>query len=198
MDDATARALVERLDRIEKEMMRFAVGEVTALSPLTVKVSGASTAFTGVKAIASVTVGEIVAVLRWGNDLLVLPMQSGPTWQNWTPTLTGWSADPAGGLYRYAQIGKVVICKIRQPNSGTSNATTKTMLAPVLSANVSSMFWRGFGQGIDNGTTLTGPITAYIGANSTTIEFRSNFADATWTASGNCRISECELIYRAA
>ena len=73
MDDATVRALLKRLEVLERTTVRARLGEVTDDSPLTVTLGGADTEIAGAPTIAStLTPGDVVAALTYGNALLVL------------------------------------------------------------------------------------------------------------------------------
>jgi hypothetical protein len=121
-------------------------------------------------------------------------------WSNWTPTLSGWSADPTNAVYRYAQIGKLVIVSIRQATAGTSNATTKSLSAPVQAATVTNMIWAETCSATDNGTDLTTSSQVSIASGSSTINFAKDLSTITggWTNTGSCKIKYCTLIYEAA
>jgi hypothetical protein len=68
------RDIRDRLARHEREMVRFRRGEVTDDSPLTVALGGSSETYVDVKAVegTAFVVADQVAVLVWGNDLIVL------------------------------------------------------------------------------------------------------------------------------
>lgn len=68
------KELMEKIDKLERERVRFRKGRVTAARPLAVALGGADVPYTNVRKLASATVvaGDHVAVLTWGNDLLVL------------------------------------------------------------------------------------------------------------------------------
>jgi hypothetical protein len=74
VNDDVRKALERRLSRIERDMVRFRRGEVTDDSPLSVALGGSDVAYTDVKAVEgqTFTVTDQVAVLLWGNDLIVL------------------------------------------------------------------------------------------------------------------------------
>lgn len=75
MDDRTLEEIMDRLDRLEREKAGVRIGLVTDDSPLAVALGGSDIAYTDVKTVGTWTpmVGQQVAVLRWGQDLLVLP-----------------------------------------------------------------------------------------------------------------------------
>lgn len=116
-------------------------------------------------------------------------------WKDWAPAITGFSATPVGGLYRYVVIGKLCHISIRQPNSGTSNATTFTISLPMAAGTVANMVWVGFGVGYDNGAQLTVPVLAQIASAGTVITFFASAGGAVWTASGGKSIGALGMSY---
>lgn len=107
--------------------------------------------------------------------------QGYPGWFNFTPTWGGFSADPSGGLIRFAVDGRTVIYNVNPGSDGTSNATTLTVTAPI--ANTAAA--RAVAQGRNSGADLTTPSSAQISGATITV-FRDN-AGAAWTASGGKR-----------
>jgi hypothetical protein len=73
MDDRVNTAIQQRHKHVEDRAVRYREGEITATSPLTITVGGVP--LPNVKTLAGWTpaVGNKVAVLTWGNDLIVLP-----------------------------------------------------------------------------------------------------------------------------
>lgn len=113
----------------------------------------------------------------------------------WTPSLTGWSANPAG-VYRYIKIGKFVTCWFRQTSNGTSNATTKTVSLPLAATTITSMQWMGQCLIVDNGgAAVLGHVL--INSAGTTASFIIAGATA-WTGSGNARIAYGTITYEVA
>jgi hypothetical protein len=106
-------------------------------------------------------------------------------WMTWTPTITGFSANPGTPIYTY-QIGYKKCIVITNEGNGTSNATTKTYTAPITSATRANVNYSGpVTVQVDNGTALgTGSLS--IGSNTTTINaYRPG--QAAWTGSGTCK-----------
>lgn len=65
--------LIRRLDKLERTAVRYRAGEITDTSPLSVALGGSDVAYEDVRALAhGPTVGDQVAALVFGNDLLVL------------------------------------------------------------------------------------------------------------------------------
>lgn len=121
-------------------------------------------------------------------------------WQPWTPTFTGWSSNPTGGVYRYKQLGKMVIAVIRQPNDGTSNSVNTSISAPVTAATGTDYQWEAAASARDNGAFLTTPARAGIASGASTITFGKDYSVVVggWTAANGKRIANCTLIYEAA
>lgn len=116
-------------------------------------------------------------------------------WSDWTPTLTGWSANPTGAFYRYARFGNVVVCALAQGSSGTSNSTGVTITLPIQAANTVNGVWSAPCRFSDNSVTSTVSGMVYITAGSTTASFFTNWAAAGWTASGGKSIISAVFKY---
>lgn len=119
--------------------------------------------------------------------------QGYPGWFAYTPTLGGFSADPASGKYRFNVIGRQCFLTVQQPSDGTSNATSFTISTPVTSAANSNN--SGSGQGVDNGAVPTTPVLLSITANSSTINLYKDWSGASWTNSGNKRVVFGQIQY---
>ncbi len=80
MDPRTATEILQRLGDLEGSSIRYRKGVVTAASPLSVVLGGASVPFTDVRAVGggTFTFGDVVSVLVFGNDLLVLGGDASP------------------------------------------------------------------------------------------------------------------------
>jgi len=124
--------------------------------------------------------------------------QGFPQWFNWTPTFTGFSANPTSLFNRFTITGLTVTLMFRQVNAGTSNSTGFTMTAPVSAANPSGVgFFLGHGWGTDSGS-LKGslcPITIG-GSNVMTMYGAPN--NGNWTASGGKKIDPGFISYEMA
>lgn len=125
---------------------------------------------------------------------------TGTTWvtQPWVPTITGFSANPTGGVYQYCQIGKLVILFITQPNVGTSNATTFSISLPVNARTLTNAQWSGYGQVMDNNSIPTNPGILLINSGATTLTVYPSWAGGVWTASGNKRLVFGTVVYEVA
>ena len=124
-------------------------------------------------------------------------IEIGGVWKDWTPTLTGWSAEPSGALYRYCLVGKLCTLMIRQGTSGTSNATNAIITAPFASLAGGS-YWSNSCQFRNNSTTSATPGFAQIGNGSSNIIFYTTWVGGTWTASNEKAILNCVLTYEIA
>jgi hypothetical protein len=120
-----------------------------------------------------------------------------PVCFNWAPTPTGFSSVPANGIYRFYMTGNVVTVMVRQPNNGTSNATTFTIPAPVPAVNIANFVWnQPMGSITDNGTVLTTAGRVAILANESTLYLYKDMGTGAWTNSGGKRAT-FTLIYEA-
>ncbi len=110
--------------------------------------------------------------------------QGYPGWFNWTPTFTGFSADPTNTFHRFSVVGKQCFINIRHNTDGTSNATGFSLTLPITSANVgANMFWEGALFTRDNSANA-GVGHGYIGNNSATLTIEKLITSTTFTASG--------------
>ena len=117
----------------------------------------------------------------------IRPYVQGWTFQDgiWTPTFTGFSADPAGVIALYALWGNRCRVDVVMPNAGTSNATDFTVSAPFPAAVVSGMSWGGvWWTAQDNGAFLTAPGRVYISSGGSVFALLKDTVNAAWTASG--------------
>lgn len=74
MNADVIRDVLSRQQELERRGARYRQGVVTVSSPLAITLGGSTTAYAGVKRLGSYTptVGDVVSVLMFGNDLLVL------------------------------------------------------------------------------------------------------------------------------
>lgn len=139
-----------------------------------------------------------IVLLRRIEELEKLIMRQpeiGGVWQDWTPTLTGWSANPTG-VYRYCQVGKMCTLMINQTVSGTSNSTSTNLTIPFTAA--ASGNWSAPARILDNGTVQAASGFALIAGSGTVIAFYKTWGAGAWTASGDKRIVSCVLTYEIA
>lgn len=137
--------------------------------------------------------GGMISVMSDGANWVVVNEVG--SWIPYTPVLTGWSVDPTVTRCAYFRQGKMVQVSFVTSVDGTSNATTKTITLPF---NSDIAVATGITLANKNNGTLatTGGLIA-TRAGSNTVDIYRDLAAATWTASGNCRVSFM-LTYRMA
>lgn len=107
------------------------------------------------------------------------------SWIPYTPTLTGFSANPTLDRSMYFRIGKMVEVQIHASASGTSNATTKTITLPFIASGASQA---GIVASIVNsGVNSTSPGSVISRVDSDVADVYRTVASLAWTASGNAR-----------
>ena len=112
--------------------------------------------------------------------------QGFPQWFNFTPTLyTGWSALPTG-TYIFKIIGRLCIYPVDM-GAGTSNGTSAELSIPVPASKTMAKGGAN-GYAVDDGTTLTGASRWRITGADNKVQFHTNMATGTWTASGTKRV----------
>jgi hypothetical protein len=115
---------------------------------------------------------------------------------SYTPTITGYSANPTGTIYNYKLSGTFVTVYIVEGTNGTSNSGNTTYTGPIAAQTVTNGAWIGVGAANDNGAALTTPVRVNASSGSTTISFFPNFSGAsTWTASAGKRIITSTITY---
>jgi hypothetical protein len=73
VNEQVLRDLLDRVQHLERSTVRVRVGEVTGTAPLDVSLGASTVAYEDVKSVAAgLTIGDNVAVLLWGGDLIVL------------------------------------------------------------------------------------------------------------------------------
>lgn len=74
LPDGVIRPILTRLAALERAMPRVRKGQVTATNPLSVTLGGATVPASNVKALdnTAFVVGDLVSVLTFGNDMIVL------------------------------------------------------------------------------------------------------------------------------
>lgn len=106
------------------------------------------------------------------------------TWQTWTPTHGGFSADPTV-VAKYLLIGKLLFLSLNTTAVGTSNATTYTLTLP---PGINSVTGRSqiisCGGGSNNSAGLTTAIRVQGNSGSNVLSLFTNPTGAAWTASG--------------
>ncbi len=119
-------------------------------------------------------------------------------WTAYTPSFQGgFSGTPQGGVYRYMQVGKTVVLNITQPNGGTSNGASKSIMLPVTAGTAAQSYAAAIVM--DNGTICAVGTNAAIGNNGTTVTFHKGWGGLQgWTTSGTARIAGVSITYEAA
>lgn len=81
MNDDVVTALLNRFTAAERRQVVYRQGVVTTAAPLAVALGGSTVPYSGVSALGSYapTVGDIVSVLTFGNDLIVLGKRASAT-----------------------------------------------------------------------------------------------------------------------
>lgn len=108
-----------------------------------------------------------------------------PTWFNYTPTYTGFTATVPTGVHIFKVDGSACTVVIQDLNNlGTSNATTFTMTAPVPHGFSTT---NGVPARFNDNSTLSTTFGAAIlaAATSSTITMRTNAATGAWTNVNN-------------
>jgi hypothetical protein len=116
-------------------------------------------------------------------------------WTDWSPTITGFSSDPADGVYTYTKVGKTCTLCIRQPTSGTSNATTFTISLPFTAATRTNMVWSAPGRVVNSGSVQATPGILLIASGGTVVNVYKDYAAAAFTASGNKNLASATIVY---
>jgi len=138
--------------------------------------------------------GNILTAL---SDLgLVATPTLGTAWATWTPTFTGFSADPTGGIYRYRTISDEIEIEIRMPNAGTSNADTFTITLPVTAATVTDMVWQGMARIRNNGNFVNAPGYVNIASGGTTMSVFINTGTTVWGTANGKSLDYLRMRYR--
>lgn len=109
--------------------------------------------------------------------------QGYPTWFNYTPTFTGFSANPASYYAKFSVLGTTCTTFFRTIADGTSNATGFEITAPVTAATIASMYWQVPCLARDNGLNANNS-DVYIGSAGTAFAIEKDFNSGTFTASG--------------
>ena len=108
-----------------------------------------------------------------------------PPYFPYTPTLTGFSANPASAIYRFSVVGGFCNVHVYQGNAGTSNTTGFTISSPFTAYTLANDKW-GVTSFIaaDNGVILGTPAVASIASGASTIVCYKTTVDtaASWTA----------------
>ena len=115
-------------------------------------------------------------------------------WQTWNPSFTGFSVDPASGTGRWTMVGSTVMVEYRSSASGTSNATSFTMVAPIKAKQIGCALTGG--SYIDNGAAATGPVVIKTSSSSATLNLYKTYALGGWT-NINGKVAEFQCSYES-
>lgn len=108
-----------------------------------------------------------------------------PARHNFTQNLGGFSAVPTQSVATFRIVGGWVGVDLYQNNTGTSNATSFTMNAPVTVATVSGGAWGTSTWAMtNNGVLLTTTGVAVVSSGGSTITLYRDGALTTWTNTG--------------
>lgn len=122
-----------------------------------------------------------------------LSPQGYPDWFNYTPTWTGFSADPTVSVCKFSIQWSTCAITLNCSANGTSNTTGMTITTPNSITSVWQFYWVA-GFAVDNSVTLTTVTQVQTNDTASVIQFRKTPDSSTsWTASGakraNCTIS---------
>lgn len=96
MNQRMMRSLLDRLTRLEKRSVKHRVGVVDSTGPLSVKLGGAGVPYTNIKCVGGKPAeGQLVSVLTFGHDAIVLGPIGGFEWQHVKSNHT--TLSPSGG-----------------------------------------------------------------------------------------------------
>lgn len=110
--------------------------------------------------------------------------QGWPDWFNYDCAPTGYSGTPTQTVSKFSVKGRVCILT---PNiTGTSNATTLVIQAPITATGGDSIMPAGFAR--DNTVTLTTPASFTVRTGGKTIDCYKDLSGAAWTNSGTKQI----------
>ena len=110
-----------------------------------------------------------------------------------TPVWTGFSSNPTGGTYKYKVVGSTIRLQRVSGSSGTSNATTMTLLAPF--AFKYTAYGMALLNGVDNSTNLSTICQLETAAGSNIMYLYKTYFRATWTGSGSKDINTGIITY---
>ena len=123
--------------------------------------------------------------------------QGYPTWFGYTPTYTGYSANPSSAVYRFRVIGTECYLMIREATNGTSSLSTKTYSLPVTAATVTNAVWAGTMAYIDNAVASTTFGSLFVVSAATATNAYTNATSlGTWTATGGARVANGFVNYQ--
>lgn len=120
-----------------------------------------------------------------------------PQWFTWTPTLTGFSAQPGTVTALFQIIGDTCRLQMTQITAGTSNATTVTITnLPVKSKTRTNQNWFELCRTYNNGAYVTTPGFSVIVSNSSTWTFFMSLGTQAWTNTGGKFVEYAGISYQ--
>jgi len=123
-------------------------------------------------------------------------IQTSGIWTSWTPVFSGFSADPTANVYMYMVIGGACTAILRSGASGTSNAGTFTISAPIAARTLTNYVALNSAFVLDGSTGTTilhGRIAIASGGTAFTIA--TDLDGSGWTASGGKRVTYATITY---
>jgi hypothetical protein len=112
-----------------------------------------------------------------------------PAFFNYTPTRTGYSANPTTTAFTWRTMGRTIVVTIREGSAGISSSTTKTYSLPanVTAVTLANQLWENFAQVTNNGSSGGGQLRVSSGA--TVIDAQNGVNGGAWTASGSAAVN---------
>ena len=115
-------------------------------------------------------------------------LRSHPQWLNWTPVLTGFSADPGSAIYRFKVEGNTCMINVQHGSNGTSNATSFTISLPITAKTLSNyVSQRTIPFLVNNNASEQNNGIAQITSAGTSVILLRALSGTGWTASNGKR-----------
>ena len=163
---------------------------------------------TTVKYFYIVSVADTVLTITGGSDYtlanaaITLPYYSHvenplgfPSWFNYTPVYTGFSANPTSVMAMFNLTGKQCTIAFQTDNGGTSNSNLFRVSTPITAATFpNSGRVYGTSMSIDNGTGVTTNGITIIDSGGNDVNLFKDCNEGVWTASGTKR-AKFTIIY---
>lgn len=160
----------------------------TNTSTLTLNVSGlgAQAAYRPdgrVMVAGDITAGQVYTVVNDGASRFIF-LNVTPKWVDYSPTVTGFSANPTNTVYRYLLEGDNCSVLVRQSSLGTSNSTAFTISAPFTALTLSNATWEvKLASAFDNSAYFADG-EAYMTSGATVITLTKGNSASGWTNAG--------------
>jgi hypothetical protein len=115
-------------------------------------------------------------------------------WLSWTPTITGYSANPTNALYRYRMEYDTLEFGMIEGTAGTSNATSKTYTMPFAVKTLTNLIYQfPLPLPYDNTTNKAAGVSQISSGSATMTMYLS--AAGAWTGSGSAALYTCKGAY---